>query len=194
MKSSKPSEGSIVAGCRRGDMAAFRDLYTVYSKQLYRACCAMLGNEHDAQDVLQVVFTEAYRKFHRYDGTSKLSTWLYGILTRVVSNQRRSIRRRVRLAEVYGSEPDSANPTSGTMERRAAAKQTLAYLATALQEIPERKRLAFVLYYIQGMTLEEVAAITGISAQGAFGRVKSARAVLLERFWNDAENETEEVS
>jgi RNA polymerase sigma-70 factor (ECF subfamily) len=66
---------------RAGDRAEFSRLVEAYSGKLYRLALKMLGNQQDAEDILQETFLKAYRHLNGFDGRSSLSTWLYRIAT-----------------------------------------------------------------------------------------------------------------
>lgn len=74
----------------RGDsVASFKELYKKYSKQLFLYLFYLTGNYHEAEDLLQETFYQAYKSLHRFKGKSKLSTWLYQIAKHVYSNSKR---------------------------------------------------------------------------------------------------------
>lgn len=72
------SEVSLDA-LRAGDRAAFAQLVEAYSDRIYRTAFKILGEQQDAEDVLQETFLKALRGLSSFEGRSSLSTWLYRI-------------------------------------------------------------------------------------------------------------------
>src|SRR5512132_2975009 len=79
-KGSKPEPLSLEA-LRNGDRTEFARLVESYSGQIYRLGLKMLGNQQDAEDILQETFLKAFRHLDKFDGRSSLATWLYRIAT-----------------------------------------------------------------------------------------------------------------
>ena len=172
---------SVILRCQSGDPAAFSELYKAYAPQMYRLCHALVGNPHDAQDCLQLTFTHAFRSIDRFNYTSEISTWLRGIVVRVAANQRRSIRRRWRLGAAVRSDKHRRLKTiDANFEKRVADMQILGLLDGALDRLPAKKRVAFVLYYVEQHTMQEIADLTGTSLQTTRARIVSARQKLMK--------------
>ena len=68
-----------IEALRAGDRAEFARLVDVYSVQIYRLALRMLGNEQDAEDVLQNTFISAFTHLPNFEGRSSILTWLYRI-------------------------------------------------------------------------------------------------------------------
>ncbi|MFC1611979.1 RNA polymerase sigma factor, partial [Myxococcota bacterium] len=100
-RSDNNADTTLVARCKAGELQAFAQLYRQHVQKTYRACCAMVGDPAEAEDLLQDTFVLAFRKIHTFDNTSQFSTWLYGIALRLAANQRRSRRRRQRLKAAH---------------------------------------------------------------------------------------------
>ncbi|MFN2186081.1 MAG: RNA polymerase sigma factor, partial [Anaerolineae bacterium] len=72
-------EADLVDGLRAGDAAAYRRFVDENSASVYGLALKLLGDEQEAEDVLQETFLSAFRAIDRFEGRSKLSTWLYRI-------------------------------------------------------------------------------------------------------------------
>jgi RNA polymerase sigma-70 factor, ECF subfamily len=163
---------ALVERCLAGERRAFDDFYRLHVARLYKLSCSLVGNGTDAEDVVQMTFAEACRSLRRFNGRSRVSTWLAGIAVRIAANQRRGLGRRSRLLDAYGREP----PTSpGDPEAQAAGKESWRRFCKAVDALPEKKRVPFVLYYVEGLLLGEIAEIVRASVQTTFARVRSAR-------------------
>jgi len=85
---------------RAGEERAFRELYRRNTPRLYRLLLRLLGNDvRDAEDAVQETFLRAWRAIERFDGRSRLSTWLYRVCVNVCLNTLRR-RRRVDAADI----------------------------------------------------------------------------------------------
>ena len=77
--SGEPDETSLLAGLRRGEEAAFELLVRTYGGRLLQVARRFVG-EDDARDALQEAFLSAFKSIGRFDGRSKISTWLHRIV------------------------------------------------------------------------------------------------------------------
>jgi RNA polymerase sigma-70 factor (ECF subfamily) len=164
-----------IARCQAGERAAFSLLYREHVARVYRVCCALIGDAREAEDATQVTFAEAFRHLYRYNGSSRVSTWLCGIAVRIAANRRRSLQRHRRLVAAVEEESRSHVSAGLSPERDAAARERLRQLQAAVEVLAEPKRTAFILHHVRGLELPEVADIMGASVQTTFARAKSAR-------------------
>src|SRR5450759_5401955 len=84
-----------------GDRAEFSRLVEAYSAPIYRLALKILGDQQDAEDVLQETFIKAYRHLKEFEGRSSFSTWLY----RIASNEALMLLRRRHPEAVSVDEP-----------------------------------------------------------------------------------------
>ena len=93
---------------RSGDAEAFAALFERHAKAIYNYCFRRVGDWSAAEDLLSVVFLEAWRRRDKELPPGKVLPWLYGIATNVVRNRRRSERRyRAALARVPAARPEN---------------------------------------------------------------------------------------
>lgn len=139
------------------DTQRLRELYEAYGYAVHRRCLRMLGTRSDADDVLQNVFVRVLRYGHTFDGRDPLG-WLYRIADRQCID---AIKKNRRLALVGDWEEESRTPPQDSRFAGVAA------LGCDLREIirrvaPGDARMA-ILYYLDEMTQDEVAAKMGCS-------------------------------
>ncbi|MEZ4270306.1 MAG: RNA polymerase sigma factor [Myxococcota bacterium] len=183
----------LVERCKQGELSAFRGLYDSHAQHIYRICLKLSAHPTDAEDAMQMVFTQALRSLHKFDGTSQFSSWLYGIAVRVVGNQRRAKRRRGRLKLAYQSEHMGQSELSTpSPEHRTAARQQLNLLRKALAGLPAPQRVAFVLYHVENMKLRQIADIMHAPIDTTYSRIKAARSCLTEMMASLEEDRTTE--
>jgi RNA polymerase sigma-70 factor, ECF subfamily len=150
-------EADLVARAAAGDREAFGALVERYAGVARRVARAVLGNPEDADDAAQDAMLSALLKLDQYDRRRPFGPWLLRIVANAATDRRR--RRTVRRAEPLdpgfvagGPRPDT------TAERRALAER----LREALAELPERRRMAVVLFDVEGYSHGEIAEILGI--------------------------------
>ncbi|MFO0547939.1 MAG: sigma-70 family RNA polymerase sigma factor [Polyangiaceae bacterium] len=137
-------------------------------------CLRRLGvASGDCDDVCQDVFLVVHRKLGELSSPDALRAWIYGICVRKASDYRRSARRRHE--ELSDAPPDRTSDAPPGPERQVAGKQALERLDRALAELDEDKRAAFVLYEIEGLTLQEVALACDTPLQTVYSRLGAAR-------------------
>src|SRR3954467_9323858 len=73
----RAEEMALVERCRRGDLAAFEELYKAHAGKLFSVACRMVGNQADAEDLLQEIFLSAHRKL---DGFRVNRRWARGCI------------------------------------------------------------------------------------------------------------------
>ena len=150
-------EAALVARVRAGDRTAFGVLAERYARVARRVARAVLGDPDDADDAAQDALLSALVKLDQYDPRRPFGPWLLRIVANAATDRRR--RRKVRRAESL----DPALVAGGTRPDAAAEQRALAErLRGALAELSERRRLAVVLFDVEGYSHAEIARILGI--------------------------------
>ncbi len=169
-------EDAELAVCAQaGDREAFGELVSRYAGQARRVARAVLGNEADADDAAQDAFLTALRNLGRYDTARPFGPWLMRVVANTATDRRR--RRKVRTTEqVPPQTPDSGPSPEGMATRR----EFHAALEVALATLPERRRMAVVLFDVEGYSHDEVAKILKIPVGTARSDVFHARRALRE--------------
>jgi RNA polymerase sigma-70 factor (ECF subfamily) len=148
----------------------FDEVFREHAPFVWRALRRLGVSEADADDVCQEVFVVVHRKLPEFEGRSSLRTWIYGICVRTASSHRRLARHR----EVATEELPETPTTDGPHEQ-LARNQALRALDRALGELDEDKRVVFVLYEIEELTMAEVVEVVGCPLQTAYSRLHAAR-------------------
>jgi RNA polymerase sigma-70 factor (ECF subfamily) len=167
----------LVSALSRSPKPSFAEIFRDYMPFLWRAALALGVPPGDAEDVCQEVMLVVNRRLDEFDGRA-LKSWLYGICVRVVSDYRRSAR--VRRERVTESPPDSAR--EAVMPAELDARRAEERLHRALDELDQDKRVAFVLFEIEELTLREIAEATDSPLQTVYSRLQAARAHVRRAF------------
>src|ERR1051325_6289510 len=97
----------LAARCRAGDAGAFEELYRQHSRRLYSLVLRMIGSPDEAEDLLQEVFLQAYRKLSGFRGESALGTWLYRLTMNYCLDHLRSRQAKMSRATASLDEDDA---------------------------------------------------------------------------------------
>jgi RNA polymerase sigma-70 factor (ECF subfamily) len=129
-------------------------------------------------DAVQDVFLVVHRKLSGFEGRSSVKTWLYGIVQRVASDHRRTIRRKDGMAtstrpEILELVPDRAGLSP---QERAERAEAIELLQELLEHIGESRREIFVLAELEEMTGPEIAEALGVEVSTVHSRLHVARA------------------
>ena len=169
----RAEEMALVERCRRGDLAAFEELYRTHAGKLFSVACRMVGNPADAEDLLQEIFLSAHRKLDGFRGESALGTWLYRLATNHCLDYLRSRAARTnQLTDELDDDPGHYEPGRGGLAEQTVTKMDL---ERAVAQLPEGCRAAFVLHDVQGLEHKEVAQALGIAEGTSKSQVYKAR-------------------
>jgi RNA polymerase sigma-70 factor, ECF subfamily len=172
---SNPSEDvraadlELAQRCRHGDATAFEELYRAHAGRLYNLVFRMVGSAQEAEDLLQEVFLNAYRKLGSFRGDSSLGTWLY----RLAVNQCLDVHSKMAritdsLDDEGADEPAAVGPVVPTAVSRLD-------LDRAIARLPQGCRAAFILHDVEGFEHNEVAKLLGVSEGTSKSQVHKAR-------------------
>ena len=175
-------EGAIVCRARAGDRDAFGTLVDRYQVAVRRVTRAVLHDGDEADDAAQDAFLSVLVKLEQYDPRRPFRPWLMRIAANVAIDRKR--RSKVRRGPPLAAEPHSHEPSPQTRAERAALRERL---EAALRQLPERYRVALVLYDVEGYSHPEIADILGIPVGTVRSAVFHARRTLrpLLEEWRD---------
>jgi len=159
----------LVQRARNGETRAFDQLVEKYTPKLYGLVYHMTSNREDTNDILQDVFTKAYRSLKRFRGKSSFYTWIYSIATNMTLNflKKRNRRRTMSLNDVdlsIENDPDFIEATSKSDPvREANLSELQKSLNMAMQQLSVDHRAVVTMFDIQGMPHSEISKILGVS-------------------------------
>jgi RNA polymerase sigma-70 factor (ECF subfamily) len=167
MAASRTAEPDVVL-----DVAELHDEYADF---VWRNLQRLGVAPSSLEDALQDVFVVVHRRLDSYDGTSKISTWLFGICLRVASAH----RKRAHLKhELYPREwADKVDDTPrADPEQVALRREAERRLEAALAAMDLERRAVFVMFEIEGMPAAAIAELLGIPKGTVHSRLHKARA------------------
>lgn len=175
------SDSALVEGILAGDAFAFARMMRQHNRRLFRVARSILSDDAEAEDALQDSYIEAHRALRGFRGESRLSTWL----TRIVVNQALAHRRTRRSSGDAAPDLDTL-PDLGsaeivqTPETQAMRAELRHIIESSIDHLPEAHRTVFMLRAVEGLSVDETAAVLGISAGNTKVRFLRARAQLRE--------------
>jgi RNA polymerase sigma factor (sigma-70 family) len=169
------SDERLVGLLRRGNQAAFGVLVSRYEVRLLAFCRHLLRSREDAEDVLQEVFTSAYKAMLADDRPIKVRPWLYRIArNRCLNHLRRITAIGVDSIEDHFSEHGPS--TSDTFQRR----EDLWQLVGDIQQLPESQRSALLLREMEALSYEQIAEVMDKTIPSVKSLLIRARRALAE--------------
>ena len=156
---------SFLSLAKQNKERAFSYLVETYSGLVYSACLTTVRNKEDAEDVTQEVFTAAYLSLEKFEGKSKISTWLYSIALNKSKEFLRSKTRKKRFGIFTVLEKeDSHIVPEGTINRdhpgvQLENKERAAIFFEALDQLAENQKTAYTLHKVEGASYSEIAEI-----------------------------------
>ena len=171
----------LVQALRAGDPEAPAALWARYSPSVGRVLAKALGPTIEIEDLTQEVFLRVFGRLPSLRDPSALRAFVLGVAMNVLKWELRTrwIGRRVRLSGT-GELPDVAGTPAD-----AEARHALQRCYRILDSLPTTERMAFVLRYMEGMTIDEVAASLGVSISTAKRWVNRGAAKVAEQVMGD---------
>ena len=165
------SEKELVSRAKAGDSSALGFIGREHEPRVRRLLLRMLGPRDDLDDLVQNVFVEFCRALPRFRADSRLSTFIGGITVRIA---RRAMRRSAwfRRRGDWSAEP--ATEGDG-LQRQTEASEQLRRTRRLLGKIGEKKRVAFMLWALEGLSVNEVAEMMESSPSATQSRIYYAQ-------------------
>lgn len=176
---------ALVALVRSGQREAFRHIMQRCNQRLFRVARAVLGEDSEAEDVLQESYMRAYHKLDSFRGDSTLLTWLTSIVLNEARGRLRRRRNMVGLEQVDAAPDDSHQiiqfPSKFGSEDpavSAARTQIRRLLEHAIDELPEAFRTVYMMREVEECSVEETASLLDIKPETVKTRLHRARRLL----------------
>ncbi len=188
----QPDEGLtdaiLVGRVLDGQTGAFDELINRYQRKAVSVAYRLLGNAHDAMDVCQDAFLRAYRSLETLEDRERFGAWLMRIVSNLSLNYRRSRRSSSAIPVddclLPGSDEGAGSDwmiSANMPPDDALASELSKAISKAVADLPEKQRLALVLFSIEGLPQKEVAEIMDCSVEAVKWHVFQARKALKDK-------------
>ncbi len=177
-------DSTLALAAAAGDRAALELLLDRHADLMHAVCRRIVGNPEDALDATQEALIAVARGISRFDGRSRLTTWLYRIATNAALDE---LRRRKRRPVPHETLPEPG--PAGTTGHHTPGTDTVDARLTidaALARLPEEFRVAVVLRDLCDLDYAEIAAVLELPPGTVRSRISRGRAALAEALGNPA--------
>lgn len=183
---------SFLALAKKNKDKAFSMLISNYSGKVFNTCINLLRNKEDAEDVTQEVFTSIYLGLDKFEGNSKLSTWIYSIalnkskefLRNKTRKKRFGIRTTIEKEDSHflPSQVINFDHPGVLLENKERAETFF----KALDQLAENQKTAYTLHKIEGISYNEISEIMETSVSSVeslmFRAKKKLKTILTDYF------------
>lgn len=195
------NDKEVVLMVLAGQTDAFALLMRRHNRKLFRTVRSILKDDAEAEEVLQEVYLQAFRKLDQFHGDATLTTWLTRIaINEAIMRQRKSVRRAevIQLgadSDPYWQEAHQADPDmqSGSPEKALMRTEMRRVLEREIDSLPDAFRTVFVLRAIEEVPTEEIAMLLDIPEATVRTRYFRARSMLREALAREIDFATEEA-
>jgi RNA polymerase sigma-70 factor (ECF subfamily) len=174
---SEDTDAKMIKKVAEGDEVAFEQMVKKYEHRVLNTIYRYIGKSDEAEDIAQEVFIKVWSHAKSFKGKSKFSTWLYRIVVNQCLNYRFKYKERLTsLDEImeHGKTPDSLKVEIGDEEMSKIVRR-------AIDDLPERQRIALVLSKFEGKSYKEIAQIMGVSLSAVESLIFRARGSLKKK-------------
>lgn len=183
-------EARLVAMARDGNRNAFAELVERYKGKIYHLAYRMLGNNQEAEDVVQDTFMRIYEHLDRYDNAHKFSTWIYRIATNLCIDR---LRRRKAVYSLDAEYADGEGLDGYSVlrsddpgpDQQLVLSERQQLIASAMATLPAKYKSAMALKYYQDLSLQEISDILHIPVSTVKTRIHRGRGYLRRKLEKD---------
>lgn len=172
-----PTDEAVVARVLDGARESFEVLMRRHNQRVFRAARAVLRDDAEAEDVVQDAWVRAYTHLRQFSGRASFATWL----TRIAIHEALARRRRRVRSTSLGDHAETLPAAVRPPEDEVGARQVAAAIEAAIDALPTRYRVAFVLRDLQGLGTAETAACLAVPEATVKTRLHRARNLLRTR-------------
>lgn len=174
------NQQELIVQLQQGDGQAFKKLVDEWQDMVYNTALGIVQNADDADDITQDVFIQVYQSVSSFKGESKFSTWLYRIVITKSLDHLKKKKRKKRfgfMQSLFGNNsdeeihPEEFNHPGVLMENKERAVE----LFKALQQLPDKQRIAFTLHRLEAQRHQDIAAVMELSVTAVESLIARAK-------------------
>ena len=188
-KEDKATEEALVRDLQNGNLDAYDKLAEIYQKKIYGLSFHLTRNQMDAQDVTQEVLLTLFRKINMFQGKSAFSSWVYRIAVNASYMKLRSKKKEpnVSIDELMpsfnsaGFQQEKIQDWSENTESLLFTKETRDVINKAVDLLPEKEKVVFLLRDVEGLSSEKAGEILDLTVPAVKSRLHRARLFLRKK-------------
>ena len=165
--------GDLLDGCKNGNTQAQEQLFRLLSPKLFSVCIKYSKNYVEAQDNLQDGFLLIFEKIHLFSFKGSFDGWIKKVMVNFILQQ---YRKETFLSLVNDNVPEEID-----VEIENEEEISIEFLTKIIQELPDRYRLVFNLYTIDGYSHQEIADMLSINIGTSKSNLSRAKMILKEK-------------
>ncbi len=180
MAAAIPEDEVLIKRFQEGEGEAFDRLMASHMNKVYALAWGVLQDREEAKDAVQEVFIKLHKALPKFPPSDNLNAWLYRVcLNHCIDRRRREKNRKVELSDEDWERlqgPDTDDP-----ETRAHQSELARTIKRAVQALPERQRIVFMLRHYNLLSINEIAQAMGCSTGAVKAHLSRATANLRDR-------------
>ena len=185
----KALEEQLVKDLQAGEVSSFEQLANLYQKKIYTLSFNLTRNAIDSQDVTQEVLLTLFKKGHTFQGKSAFSSWVYRITLNASYMKLRTRKKEPDLSiedllpslNGAGFQQEKLQDWSENTEASFFDKETRKVIQKAVDLLPDKEKVVFLLRDVEGLTTEKVSEILEITVPAIKSRLHRARLFLRKK-------------
>ena len=162
----------------------FNEVYATHARMVYNLCLNQLRNKDEASEATQDVFVKVHEKLPGFKGDSSLRTWIHRIAINTCLDRIKAAKRKKRSFFGISLSSEERTVEVAVFDHpgvRLEERETMERLFADIDALPENQRTALLLKGTEGLSMEEVAEVMGLSAKAVESLLSRARANLKGR-------------
>ncbi|MCH8157256.1 MAG: sigma-70 family RNA polymerase sigma factor [Nitrospinae bacterium] len=188
-KQDKAEEEQLVRDLQAGKAEVFDKLAKLYQKKIYALSFNLTRNVMDSEDVTQEVLLTLFKKIHTFQGKSAFSSWVYRITLNATYMKLRSKKKEqsVSIEELLpsfngaGFHREKIQDWSENTESLLFANETRETIQKAVDLLPDKEKIVFLLRDVEGLSTEKVSEILELTVPAVKSRLHRARLFLRKK-------------
>jgi RNA polymerase sigma-70 factor (ECF subfamily) len=182
VESTRLEDTVLVEQAKNGNTDAFGQLVQRYQSAVYGVAFNLVRNFADAQDLTQEAFLEAYKVLPTLQNPERFAPWLFSITQNRCKMWLR--RKKPNVIEIHfdsdSSDLECQLDPNPTPDREIIRNETYRAVMQAIEKLPEKNRLVLTMYYLDGLSYQEIATFLDVSVSTVQSRLQRARGQLRE--------------
>jgi RNA polymerase sigma-70 factor (ECF subfamily) len=167
----------LIDGCKKANTKSQEQLYKLLASKLFAVCLKYSRNYDEAQDNLQEGFLLIFEKINKFDNKGSFEGWCKRVVINYVLQQ----YRKQSIFEIVGDNYEDVIEVEIEEEN-----VSIDFLTRIIQELPDRYRLVFNMYVLDGYSHKEIAEMLDINIGTSKSNLARAKAILKDKIeWNN---------
>jgi len=188
-KEDREIEEALVKDFQAGNVDAYDKIAELYQKRIYALSFNLMRNQMDAQDVVQEVLLTLFNKIHTFQGKSAFSSWVYRITLNSSYMKLRSKKKEPKISidellpsfNSAGFQQEKIQDWSENTESLLFTNETRGIINKAVDLLPEKEKVVFLLRDVEGLSTEKVSAVLDLTIPAVKSRLHRARLFLRKK-------------